>query len=111
MKAARLVITLLLMASITTPPAANAQRRGRAARGGGGAAAADLIVSGGTVVTMDASRRVIEEGAVAVRGGRIVAVGPRTEVETKYTSARERVDARGKVVVPGLINGPTHVPM
>ena len=111
MKAARLVITLLLMASITTPPAANAQRRGRAARGGGGAAAADLIVSGGTVVTMDASRRVIEDGAVAVRGGRIVAVGPRTEVETKYTSARERVDARGKVVVPGLINGHTHVPM
>ncbi|HKQ52744.1 MAG TPA: amidohydrolase, partial [Pyrinomonadaceae bacterium] len=75
------------------------------------AAAADLIISGGTVVTMDASRRVLEDGAVAVKGGRIVAVGPRAEVEAKYSSARERVDARGKVVIPGLINGHTHVPM
>jgi 5-methylthioadenosine/S-adenosylhomocysteine deaminase len=69
-----------------------------------------LIVSGGTVVTMDASRRVIEDGAVAVAGGRIVAVGKRTDVLRGYT-AREVVDARGGAVIPGLINGHTHVPM
>jgi 5-methylthioadenosine/S-adenosylhomocysteine deaminase len=70
----------------------------------------DLIVSGGTVVTMGKDRRVIEDGAVAVAGGRIVAVGKRGEVESQY-AAREVIDARGRAVIPGLINGHTHVPM
>jgi len=70
----------------------------------------DLIVSGGTVVTMDRDRRVIEDGAVAVEGGRIVAVGKRVDVESRY-AARDVVDARGRAVIPGLVNGHTHVPM
>jgi 5-methylthioadenosine/S-adenosylhomocysteine deaminase len=70
----------------------------------------DLIVSGGTVVTMDKERRVIEDGAVAVAGGRIVAVGKRSEIAGRY-AAREVVDATGRAVIPGLINGHTHVPM
>src|SRR5258705_4891008 len=70
----------------------------------------DLIIRGGTIVTMDSERRVIENGAVAVKGGRIVSVGNATDIEGTYT-AREVVNARGKVIVPGLINGHTHVPM
>ncbi|MFL6282277.1 MAG: amidohydrolase [Pyrinomonadaceae bacterium] len=70
----------------------------------------DLIVSGGTIVTMDASRSVIEDGAIAVSGGRIVAVGKRGEIARQY-AAREVIDARGRAVIPGLINGHTHVPM
>ena len=70
----------------------------------------DLIVRGGTVVTMDRERRVIENGAVAVKGGHIVAVGSAAEIDRKY-AAREVVNAGGKVVIPGLINGHTHVPM
>src|ERR1044071_4709587 len=70
----------------------------------------DLIVSGGTVVTMDANRRVIEDGAVAVANGRIVAVGTRAEVTGRY-AARQVIDASGGAVIPGLINGHTHVPM
>jgi 5-methylthioadenosine/S-adenosylhomocysteine deaminase len=70
----------------------------------------DLIVRGGTVVTMDGSRRVIENGSVAVKNGRIVAVGPAAELDRIY-AAREVVNAAGKVVIPGLINGHTHVPM
>jgi 5-methylthioadenosine/S-adenosylhomocysteine deaminase len=70
----------------------------------------DLIVSGGTVVTMDASRRVIEDGAVAVEGGRIVAVGGRAEIARRY-APRDVIDARGRAVIPGLVNGHTHVPM
>ncbi|MGB8508556.1 MAG: amidohydrolase family protein, partial [Pyrinomonadaceae bacterium] len=70
----------------------------------------DLIVRGGTVVTMDKERRVIEDGAVGVLGGRVVVVGTRAEVEGRY-KAREMVDATGRVVIPGLINGHTHVPM
>ncbi|MCA1850473.1 MAG: amidohydrolase, partial [Acidobacteria bacterium] len=104
-KLARLVTTLFLLASMTTPLTASAQRSGR-----GRAAGVDLIVRGGTVVTMDGARRVIENGSVAVRGGRIVAVGPAGEIDARY-AARETIDARGKVVAPGLINGHTHIPM
>src|SRR6266853_3392668 len=70
----------------------------------------DLIVRGGTVVTMDGSRRVIENGGVAIKGGRIVAVDSTAAIDRNY-AAREVVNASGKVVIPGLINGHTHVPM
>src|SRR5947207_2968012 len=70
----------------------------------------DLIVRGGTVVTMDGSRRVIENGGVAIKGGRIVAVDSTAAIDRNY-AAREIVNATGKVVIPGLINGHTHVPM
>src|ERR1041384_6557696 len=71
---------------------------------------ADLLVTGGTIVTMDQTRRIIDDGAIAVVKGRIVAIGPRAEVESRYTS-RQRINAGGKVITPGLINGHTHVPM
>jgi 5-methylthioadenosine/S-adenosylhomocysteine deaminase len=70
----------------------------------------DLLVLGGTIVTMDQTRRVIPDGGIAVAGGRIVAIGPRGDIEREYTS-RQRVNATGKVITPGLINGHTHVPM
>ena len=70
----------------------------------------DLLVLGGKIVTMDGSRRVIDEGGIAVTGGRIIAIGPRAEIEKAYTS-RQRVNAAGKLIVPGLINGHTHIPM
>lgn len=70
----------------------------------------DLIIRGGTVVTMDGSRRVIENGGVAIKGGRVVAVGTSAEMDLNYSS-RQVIDALGKVVIPGLINGHTHVPM
>src|SRR5215210_4353069 len=97
----RLTVILILMASLSTPLAALTKSP---------AERVDLLVRGGTVVTMDGAHRVIEDGAIAVRGGRIVAVGPRAEVQAKY-NARETIDATGKVVIPGLINGHTHVPM
>src|ERR1051326_9133970 len=71
---------------------------------------ADLLVTGGTIVTMDQTRRIIDDGAISVVKGRIVAIGPRAEVESRYTS-RQRINAGGKVITPGLINGHTHVPM
>jgi len=70
----------------------------------------DLIIRGGTVVTMDGSSRVIENGAVAVKSERIVAVGTAAEVAAKYAAART-IDATAKVVMPGLINTHSHVPM
>src|SRR5918999_2503995 len=75
--------------------------------------AVDLLIVGGTVVTMDGGRRVIEDGAVAVSRGRIVAVGKRAEIERRFRVAPrgELVNATGRVVMPGLINAHTHVPM
>ena len=71
---------------------------------------ADLLISGGTVVTMDANRAIIDDGAIAVKGDTILAVGPRAEIESRYAAA-QTIDARGRLVLPGLINGHTHVPM
>ena len=72
--------------------------------------AVDLIVSGGIVVTMDPARAIIPDGSVAVRGDSILAVGPRAEIESRYRGAQV-IDARGHLVLPGFINGHTHVPM
>jgi len=70
----------------------------------------DLMVSGGIVVTMDSARAIYQDGSVAVRGDSIVAVGPRAEVEGRIEGA-QLIDARGHLVLPGFINGHTHVPM
>lgn len=71
---------------------------------------ADTLFAGGIVVTMDAHRRIIRDGAVAVRDGRIVAVGKLEDVRTHWV-AREVRDCSGCIVMPGLINTHTHLPM
>ena len=71
---------------------------------------ADLLVTNGTVVTMDAQRRVIDDGAVAILGDTIVAVGKGVEIRSQYESARS-IDARGALILPGLINGHAHAAM
>jgi len=70
----------------------------------------DLLVSGGTIVTMDGDRRILEDGAIAVKGDAIVALGPRAGIESRY-AALQILSAKGKLVLPGFINGHTHVPM
>jgi len=70
----------------------------------------DLLIVGGTVVTMDKDRRLIEDGAVAIKGNAIVAVGTRAAVTRRRRSART-INASGKIVIPGLINTHTHIPM
>ena len=71
---------------------------------------ADAIVTGGILVTMDGTRSIHEDGAIVITGDTIVAVGPRAEIEAKYESP-QTIDARNKLVLPGFINGHTHVPM
>jgi cytosine/adenosine deaminase-related metal-dependent hydrolase len=66
-----------------------------------------MLVSGGVVITMDAARRVIADGAVLVEGSRIAAVGPRAELAAAHPGAAV-LDARGKAVLPGLIDGHAH---
>jgi 5-methylthioadenosine/S-adenosylhomocysteine deaminase len=74
------------------------------------ATSADILVSGGTVVTMDANRRVLDDGAVAIRGERIVEVGPAADLRARYRAARE-IPAAGRIVLPGLVNAHSHAPM
>ena len=71
---------------------------------------ADMLFINGTVVTMDAGWNVIERGAVAVRGGAISAVGPTETLIAQY-QADEVIDCAGCAILPGLINGHTHIPM
>ena len=71
----------------------------------------DVLITGGWVMTMDAARHLYEEGFVAIRGGRIVEVGDAATLKTRGYQARQVIDARGKVVLPGLINTHTHIPM
>jgi 5-methylthioadenosine/S-adenosylhomocysteine deaminase len=69
----------------------------------------DTIVDG-MAVTMDGNRSIYDDGAVAISGDTIVAVGPRAEIEGRY-AGQQTIDARGKLVLPGFVNGHTHVPM
>jgi len=94
------LVTLIAMVMSTTSQAITQNRRERV----------DLLVLGGTIVTMDASRRVIDDGAIAVREGRIIGIGPRAEIERHYTASKT-ISGAGKLITPGLINGHTHVPM
>src|SRR5438128_12147661 len=96
MRIATRLIVLMLLISIAES-ATMAQRR---------KTVVDLIVSGGTVVTMDGARRVIENGAIAIKAGPIEASGRAGEIGQKY-AAREGVSATGKIGVPGPINGHT----
>jgi len=67
---------------------------------------ADLIIKNGYVHTVNPERAVYPNGAVAITGQRIVAVGPTDTVLATHT-AQETLDARGKMILPGLID--THV--
>jgi 5-methylthioadenosine/S-adenosylhomocysteine deaminase len=71
----------------------------------------DLFISGGTVVTMDAEFRVIEDGGVAIEGDVIAEVAKRADLEPKARGAKKTIDARGTLVLPGMINGHAHAAM
>ena len=62
------------------------------------------------VVTIDAAKRVIQNGAVAIDGTDIVAVDTAEAIRRQFRGA-ETIDAGGQVIMPGLINTHTHAPM
>jgi 5-methylthioadenosine/S-adenosylhomocysteine deaminase len=67
----------------------------------------DLVIEGGSIVTMDGSRRIVRDGAVAIRGDRIAAVGKREELRSQYRGARV-IDAGSRVTFPGFVNSHIH---
>jgi len=68
----------------------------------------DLLIRGWYVVTMNERRDVIRDGAVAVRGDRIIDVGKRVDLEGKYSASRV-VGGDHFVVTPGLVNTHIHI--
>ena len=70
----------------------------------------DLIVKGTHIVTMDAEGTVIEDGAVAIDEGVILAIGNAADIEASY-SAVETLEGGNRVVMPGLVNGHSHAAM
>jgi 5-methylthioadenosine/S-adenosylhomocysteine deaminase len=68
---------------------------------------ADLLVTGAHVLTFDARGRVIDDGAVAVRGDRIAWVGSAREAKRRWR-ARETLHARGRTLMPGLVDTHFH---
>jgi 5-methylthioadenosine/S-adenosylhomocysteine deaminase len=83
-----------------------AEQNGRT--GPDGSEAVDLIISHGLVLTMDAQRRIFFDGAVAVAGQHIIAVGRSPDIELAYR-AKQMINADGGAVQPGVID--CHVPL
>lgn len=69
----------------------------------------DIIIQNGLVLTMDKERRVIENGSVLIRNGMIESIAPKEEF--KDIKADQVIDANGRIVMPGLVNCHTHLPM
>ena len=65
---------------------------------------ADILITGATIITMDPSRRVIEDGAIAIEGDRIAAVGPRAEIESQHPAPTSNRCTAKMVCLPGLID-------
>jgi 5-methylthioadenosine/S-adenosylhomocysteine deaminase len=95
-----------ILCALNTSPQLAAQESAKQA------VSVDLLVRDATIVTMDPERRVIENGFLAVRGDEIIALGGnRAEVFPKGVQAQQTIDATGRLIIPGLINGHTHIPM
>ena len=68
----------------------------------------DFLIANGILITMDSERRIIPDGAVMVKDGRILAVGKTSDIKKDYPSV-EIVDANDRLVMPGLVNTHSHL--
>jgi len=70
----------------------------------------DYLFTNAVVLTMDDAMTQYEPGAVAIQGDQIIAVGLEQDLLATYQAAQVH-DCRGKVLMPGMVNAHTHVPM
>ncbi len=73
----------------------------------------DLLIRNALVLTCHPdvlSGPIHSPGAIAVQGGRILEIGPSTELETKYAKAKKVIDGAGRIAMPGFIITHTHMP-
>ncbi len=71
---------------------------------------ADILLINAHVLTMDEEMKQYRPGALAVKGDSILAVGLEAEIKAQY-SAIQTIDCGGKILMPGLVNAHTHIPM
>ncbi|KPK85262.1 MAG: S-adenosylhomocysteine deaminase, partial [Deltaproteobacteria bacterium SM23_61] len=71
---------------------------------------ADFIITKGILLTMAPGSVPIQNGAVAISGGKIAAVGTASEIKKSF-AAPKTIDAAGGVIMPGLVNAHTHAAM
>ena len=70
----------------------------------------DLLVRADAAVTQDAERRILTSVAVAIKDGLVIQVGDQDALEAAF-EPEQRLDLSGKLLLPGLVNGHTHLPM
>jgi 5-methylthioadenosine/S-adenosylhomocysteine deaminase len=71
---------------------------------------ADLLLVNALILTMDEAMNQYEPGAIAIGGDSILATGTEADIRKEY-SGMQTIDCSGKVLMPGLVNAHTHVPM
>lgn len=70
----------------------------------------DILLTNAIILTMDESLNIFEPGAIIVREDKIIAIGFQSDIEKEFSGAN-KIDCKGKVLMPGLVNAHTHVPM
>lgn len=70
----------------------------------------DLLINAEFIATQNENREILRDGAIAVTGKKIDAIGPRSKMDSEYNPARKR-DLGRAMLLPGLINTHTHLPM
>lgn len=68
----------------------------------------DILIRGGTILCMDEQMRILEDHEIAIREGQIVSILPEADAQS---SAERIIDATDCIVIPGLINAHSHLPM
>jgi len=70
----------------------------------------DILISNGRILTLDEQDRIIQGGVIAIKDAKIVALGEQAALQSRY-HGQKCIDAKGGIVMPGLINAHTHAAM
>lgn len=71
----------------------------------------DILIAGGTLLTMASPSEIIENPRIGIRDGKILFVEAATSKPEPTSEAREVIDGSGHLIIPGLVNTHTHLPM